>query len=241
MTNHFDRPRGARGLLPLIIGALKVGGAIYGAVDANQQKQRTMGYLSEAYGSGVQRMNTRQNVVREDTAESLARRGLLNGGYSPIHRAMAGEIGTSGVQERVAIGKDQQPVTNDLAGATTLRNEREFDIERHDLDAAYTRDINENRANAINAQIGAIAKGVEGVASAYGTAQDMKAMDAMKASGNTGKSPIASALLSGSSYDGVHPVDPLNDPNSAWHMGTPGRTLNGAGLTNSDFNTSGVG
>lgn len=217
MMTHFGRPRASRGLLPLILGALSIGKGIYGAIQANQQKQRNKGYINDAYRSGVQRMETRQGDVRQSTSESLNARGLLGGGVSPIHKLMAGGSTVD---------------ATDLGSQRMATNESEFGLERHDLDAQHERDLNENKAAAVNAQIGSIAGGIQGAISAYSTGQDMKAMNTPAAS--VTNTPIHSQLLSGSAFDNVHPVDPLGDPSSSWHIP---RTINGAGMTNSDFNT----
>jgi hypothetical protein len=239
-THQFERPRGARGILPLlaIAAGAKAAGAIYGAINSNQTKQRNKGYLSAAYRSGVQRQETLQQDTRQATSESLNARGLLSGGVSPIHAAMAPaggrkEVGTSGVLEALA---PQTEGATDLAGGVQVRNEREFGIERNDLDNQYKRDINENNAAGLNGELGSIAGGIEGVAGAVSAAQGLSAANAAATGASGTRTPIASALLSGSAYGGIHATDPLGDPSSAWHV-PRGGTVVGMGQSNAEFNT----
>lgn len=235
-TLGFDRPMvpsTARGFWPLVMAALGVGKSIYGAIEANQVKQRNKGYINDAYRTASARMSQQQATGSEENLESLNARGMVSGGVRPIHAAMVN--GTSNA--------------TDLAGQSQANLEREYGLDRHALDAAHTQALNENKADALNAQIGAISSGIGSVASAYGSGQEMAALNAAGGSGassaagtaaSANQSPIASAMLSGSAFEGIHPVDPLGDPTSAWHMpGSTGTTI-GDGQANYGFNT-GVG
>jgi hypothetical protein len=182
----LDRPRGARGLLPLLLGAYAVGKGIYGAVNANQIKQRNKGYIEDAYRGAVQRQNVHETDVRQNTAESLNARGLLSGGpqftqTSPSLTQSAYAGGTP-----TTLGGQQEADTN-----------RELALERHDLDAAHTRATNENKADYLNALVSAGTNTAQGIMSAYGTSQTMAATSALGAGSPAaaGKAPAASGFV----------------------------------------------
>ncbi|MDB4876467.1 MAG: hypothetical protein JWM41_2913 [Gemmatimonadetes bacterium] len=247
MTEHFARPTSSRGFLPLIMAALGVGRAITGAIQGNQQKQRTKGYINSQYGLASERLNTNQRNAGESERESLNARGLLGGGVGPVHAALA-----SGAM----------PGATDLAGGALAQQARQFQLERSDLDTQHDYALKENNANYINTLIGSAASGIGSAASLYG---DVKGLQDANAAGDAasvdriGSQPIPGVQVTPSSsgsvirtamnapraqpdplatnsWGGIHPTDPLNHPSSNWYTGK--KTTTALGQPNAMFNTS---
>lgn len=185
----FARPSATRGLIPLILGALAAGRAIYGAVNANQKKQRNKGYIDEAYRSAQQRQRVKEGDVRQGTAESLASRGLLTSGAvrrttatpaapvmvpgSRILNAMRGaqfENAKQGLAQSGAI-----VASRTLGQRAQNENSREFALERSDLTAARNAAQRENKAEGFQGQFNSIINGATGIASAIGLSQQLGA------------------------------------------------------------------
>lgn len=219
----LTRPIGARGFLPLVLGALGVGKALVGAIQGNQAKQRNKGFIDQNFRAASARMAQQQGVVRASTTDNLNARGL-----GRIGAAMRSGTAPTTIGEQVA-----------------ANNEEQFGLERQDLTNQRTEAQANNKAaynnSLINAGVGAVASGVQ----AYGAVQDAAAFRTPTGSPSPVASAgpatrFASAMASGSPVDpmigfaGVHALDPLGHPQSAWYEG--GRTLNGGGMANADFN-----
>lgn len=121
-----------------------------------------------------------------------------------------------------------------LGNQVTTDTEHQLELERQDLENNKTQALSDNRAAYASALSSSIGAGINTAVSAYGASQDMAAARgaspvkaAMRVSGGPGEMPPA--------FGGVDPVDPLGHPSSSWYSG--GKTLNGAGLSNADFNT----
>lgn len=208
------------GPLGWTIAGLDVAKGVYDGVEANQTRQRNKGYINDAYRTASARMEQQQRYGAQGNAEALNARGLVSGSLSPIKAAMVNGSGTG---------------ATDLAGQSQGELLREYALDKHSLDSAHTQALNDNNATAMNGEIGGIAEGIGGIASGVQAGQEAGAIK------NMNKTPIRSALLSGSSFDGVHPVDPLGDASSSWHMGAPGLSMPngtsvGDGMSNSSFN-----
>lgn len=213
------------------IGAFAVGGV--GGVlgyekikSIGAQGKRNKDYLNDAYATAKQRMKTAQSQGTESNLESLNARGLLGSGVGPIRAAMLN--GTT-------------PGATDLASASRSRLAGEYGLDRHSLDQEHERDLQQNKADTTNAYIG---YGTQAVGQAVGAMTGGIGMDAANTVGATMPSaspsmtPIRSAMLSGGSWQGIHPNDPLGESTSAWH--TPHITIDGGGMSNSSFNDSGL-
>lgn len=206
----LERPRGARGLLPLLMGAYAVGKGLYGAVNANQTKQRNKGYIEDAYRGALQRQSVHDQDVRQGTAESLNARGLTAGAYD-------GGGGTLGSR-----------AASDV--------ERELGFEHHDLDAAHTRARNENQADYVNNLVGAATGTAEGIMSAYSAGQTMKATKAL--GGGAAASSVAAPRLVDSVPPGTqfHPASGEVMGAFGLHPTTAmPQTLSAYGQPNTDF------
>lgn len=235
----YDRPRRARGFLPLVLGAIGVGRAIVGAVQGNQTKQRNKGYINANYRLAKQRLSTNQALVRQNTAEALNARGL-----SPVVSAMRSGGTPHTLGEQVQADTEQQ-----------------LGLERQDLENQHDRALKENNASYINTLIASGVSGINSAVSAYTAGQDVNALRAGSAAANTaaadniakmpvpgmeltptgGSSSILDAMRSGVAepahlgLGGVDVVNPLGHPDSAWNPNR--RTFNGSpNLANSDFN-----
>lgn len=230
MRIGFDRPRGARGLLPLILGAYAVGKGIYSAINANQVKQRNKGYIEDAYRGAVQRQGVHETDVRQGTAESLNARGLMTPG------AQFSQTAPSLTQSAYAGG---QPST--LGGQMEADTNRELGLERHDLDAAHSRALNENKADYLNSLVGAASNTAQGVMQAYGAGKTLGAMNDM--GGAAPSAPSASvAAPAPRLIDSVAPGTQMH-PETGEVVGALGyhpnsampQTLSAYGQSNADF------
>lgn len=189
-----------------------------------KEGDRRKSYIEDAYQIAQQRMGAQQSEGTQSNLEALNARGLAGGGTitSPIAAAMA---------------NGQTPGATDLASASRSRLAGEYKLDRKALNSAHTQALDENKADTLNSYINfgkeaigtaASFAGIPGLGNAGGAASAAPA-----------QTPIAAAMLSGSAWEGVNPVDPLGEPSSSWHV-PQGLTLPANGLRNSDFNTSGV-
>jgi hypothetical protein len=249
------RPRGSRGILGLILGALAVGNAIYKGVSGNQRKQRNKGYIEENYQAAKQKVQRHQENVRQGTLESLEQRGLAQGGLSPIQRAMASNgqqtpnvvpgSGIKGIiqgvgqmaaadspQGRVPVSQAGTPHT--LGEQLQVDNDKQFGLEQLDLEHQRSQAERENKADYIDTLVGAVTSGVTGGLQAYGASKELAAMKAPE--GGASASPIHASMTGvdnpGNWWGGIHGGDPLNAEGSSWNRD---RTVSGAGLTNDLF------
>lgn len=222
-----------------VVAAVSVGAArgIYGAVSANQTKQKNKGYISAAYRSANQKLGVQQQDVTQSNAESLVARGLGGGGGggSAVRAAMVNGIPVS-----------QGPAPTDLAGQSRTDLGKAFVSEQSDLDNSASRAQNENKAAGINAEIGSIGQGIDTAESVYGAGKTLGA-------GKTGAGVAPSVAPSSpsmtgiddpaNSWGGIHVVDPLGAPGSSWNSSATrtayqgGAPVIGAGQPNFSFNT----
>lgn len=208
-------PNERRGIVPLIAAAAGAGAirTAFGAISANQQKQRNKGYIGAAYRQASSRLDIGQAETRQGTAESMNARGM--GGSSAIRSALSA-------------------APTDLAEQSSANLTREFGFERSDLDNSYARAMDENKAGALNAELGSLASGVQTAENVYGAGKDLSALKNAPAGGG---SAIRQAFRTGiddpaNAWGGIHPVDPLGAPGSSWNRGT----VVGQGQPNSAFN-----
>lgn len=247
--NYFGRPNvpgESRGIIPLILGGLAVGGAAYKAISANQRKQRMRGYIGQAFRSAQERQQVHEGDVRQGTAESLNARGLGSTGAvqpatvtrsSPEVLAQLEAAGAPpGLISQAMRGKatTTQRAPSTIGGRVQSETNRELGLERTDLLNARDQAYRENSADYFNELIGAGLQGAQGVAGAYGASQDLAAMQQLQPQGG---SKIRAAMMGVDDptnwYGGVNGVDPLNAPGSSWNP----QTLNAvAGTRNYDFN-----
>lgn len=212
--------------------AVAIAGAatVYGAVDANQKKQKNKGYITDSFQTAQQRLALKQRAGRDDAASALAERGLTGGGdvtASPIAAAM-----TSGTMQA------QGGTPHTLGAQITSDNAAQMGLETQDLEQQKTKAEHDNydqyRGAVINSAVQGISTGMN-VSSAIG---QMRAPSG-------GSAPIASAMAPqvgidnpGNWFGGVHGLDPLNAPGSSWRAPSEtshGVALNGAGMGNADF------
>lgn len=200
--------------LGLILAAAQLAGGGLKAIQANQERQRQKGIIGRAYGIARERQARRQQDVRQGTAESLGARGLTQGG---------GITAAAPAGPRTAIAQGT-PATfgrtpHTLGEQIGVDNEREFSLERDDLNSRE-----EMMRAGINREAdagiaGGITDGITGAISAYSGAQDP---------GGGSGSPITSAFGRGTMVDtpakgvsspyngwgGIDPIDPLG--RGAW-------------------------
>jgi hypothetical protein len=207
------------------------------------QYRNTRSTIEDAYRSAQQRQLLHESDVRQGSAESLASRGLLtngavNPGASKIANAMGAQSGY--LMPSSTIGQRQQAETSQQLG-----------LERHDLDAAHTQALNENKASYINDLINTGVGAVKSAASFAGAGGDIPTsasiatggtqatMDAIAGQSIPGVQyaapKIASAMGAANPdnwWGGIHGVDPLNTPGSSWNRKT---TISAPGASNADF------
>lgn len=180
-----------------VAAAVGSASAIYGAVNANQKKQRDKGYIDASYRNASEGLDTRQTLARQNAAESLNQRGIL-GPQSPIQRAMMPGASPTSLGDQVQAD-----------------NEKQFGLERRDLDQQHDQASHENRAAYTDALVGSVMSGASTAAGVYGAKQD--------AGMYRGASPIQKAMMpSQRGVDdvrvpgafGIDPVDPLG--RGAW-------------------------
>jgi hypothetical protein len=257
---HFGRPTvpgSSRGIIPLLVAALGAGAlrAGIGAITGNQRKQRNKGYINDAYRRSSQELDTRQRGARQSLAESANARGLAQGGdisASPIHTAMrAGLMKASG-----------SPST--IGGQVASDANVQMGLERQDLDQQHDRALKENKAEYVDTLLGSAASGVQTGMNVYGAGKDLGAggggvtgappvdgtpnLDIGAAPTDAAYTPSArlpkldrnaihASMLSATSYDGVHPNDPLGETTSAWSTHPPQQNrLAVPGEANASFN-----
>lgn len=263
MTNlGFDRPRGSRGVLPLIAASIIAGGvrAGIGAISANQTKQRNKGFINANYRVAKQRLDREQGTARQGIAESLNARGLAQGGdvsASPIHAAMVqdshkekrtvavptgvpGGMRSREIEVNVNDGDPQMrasgPNATTLGGQEVRDANEEMGLEQFDLEQQRDQALAGNKSDYNNALLGAGVSGVQTGIGVYGAGKDFQAMQTAKAAD---RSKIHAMMLSGSAYDGVHPNDPLGEPTSAWSTQPRSPKLASPGQENASFNAFG--
>lgn len=236
--------------------AVAIGGgtAIAKAISANQSKQRTKGYINDEYRTASQKLDIEQRGARQSIAESANSRGL----------GQAGSVSASPIRATMVDGLMRSTGRpNTIGGQEAADAGVQMGLESKDLNTQHDRALKQNKTNYANALLDAGVSGVNAGVSAYGAEQDLKAMRDPGASGFSGdqvasaldaagqplagasftptaapkldRSAIHSAMLSATSFSGVHPNDPLGDPTSAWST-HPKTRLAGGDETNASFN-----
>lgn len=183
------------------------------------QRDRSKGYIQDAYNSAVQRQGVHESDVRQGGAESLAARGLLPSGQQ--------YASTSPSLTQTAYGG---AVPSTLGGQVQADTNRELGLERHDLNAAHTRALNENNADYLNNLTGAVVGAGQRAASLY----TMGAYSGASRSASVASAALPSASMTtsgdaneGSLIQGAFGIHPLT--------GRPQGTVGGYGQSNSDF------
>jgi hypothetical protein len=223
----FERPRGARGIIPLILGAMAVGKGIAGAVQANQTKKRREGFIDANYQLAKKKLNTAQADVRQGTSESLMARGLTQGGLSPIHAAMA------------------PGASHSLGEQVQSDNEKQFALENTDLENQRNQANSENEAGRNSAYLGAAVGTAQGIMGAMSAGGELSSSAANVGNGSIadastpgGISPIRAAMTGVDDpshwFGGVvgGGADPLSAPGSSWNR----NRIAQPGMTNAEFN-----
>lgn len=224
--NHFGRPTlpgESRGLLPLILGGIAVGNAIYKGISANQRKQRNKGYIQEAFRSARQKQETHEGDVRQGEAESLNARGLgTTGAVSRNPSRIAAAMAKGGIPALANL-----PPSTTLGGRVQTETNRELGLERRDLEQARDQALRENKAEYIDSLVGATTGGLLGLGQAYGASQDLAGMSRIQAAMQPAPAGINNPSNTWGGIDLLNPLHPAG--------GGGGRTFNGAGLYNMDF------
>jgi hypothetical protein len=214
------------------------GTAIYKGISSNQRKQRNKGYTEGNYQLAKKGLQRRQEGVRQSTSESLAARGLTQGGLSPIQRAMAANSGTYPDRPGVISQNDRvQPTTavvpHTLGEQQQVDNDEQFRLEQVDLEQQRERAERENKAEYIDALVNAGTSAALQGMQAYGIKQDMKPPAPEPSAGATSLSPIQATMTGVDNpanwFGGVVGTDPLRAPGSSWNRD---RTASIDGLRN---------
>ena len=210
-SSEFGRPRGARGILPLIAAAIAAGTvrAGVGMLQARNATRRGRDRINDAYTFGHERQNIMQQDVRQSEAEGLGQRGLGAGGDIQIG-------GPVGVGENLGVG-----------GAHTLGGQQQADLHREQ--GTEQNDLLRQRNNAVSdvefeGKQGAVNAIASGVSTGFQVA-------GMGAGGG-----IASAYTAAGQdphFGGIHPTNP--DLSSDWSGG-----LAKPGITNAGFTKYGM-
>lgn len=233
MLNLFDRPArpgDTRGLIPLILAAMAVRAGV-GAIQGNQNKQRNKGFVNANYRIAKERLDRSQGVARQDIAESLNARGLAQGGgvsASPIHAAMKATGDTS---QTTSAGP-----ASTVGEADVRDSNEEMALEQQDLGQQRDQAIKSGKAEYNNELLGAGVAAANTGMEVYSAGKDVQA--SRGGGPATTRSQIHAAMLSGGSFGGVHPNDPLGEPTSAWST-HPRNMLADPGQTNASFNALG--
>lgn len=205
-----------------ILGAVQAG---FGAVSANQRKQRNKGLIGRAYSQGRERLNLLQGDTRQSFGEGLVSRGLHLGGN--VRASGAVPITNEGrrinVNEAFGHRNSQAGVISQGAPAVSVRNaydlgsqqqtdlRREQQLEQNEMRTAYDTAIANNDAAGFNEQVNAIASGINtatGLDDALGNLNSVNSVQSAFGQPMKPPTPYPNA------WGGVDPVDPLG--RGAW-------------------------
>lgn len=193
-------------MLPLLIaaaaGTIRAG---VGAIQANQEKQRQKGIIGKAYKLGQQRMNLRQQDVRQSVAETSGSRGLTQGGDVMVGGPSSAAL-TTGVGGARTLGGQQ---TADLA--------REQNLEAYGLNQERDRALSDTKAAYTSNLISSVSAGINTAVGAYGAASEAGAMKTgSPAGGGIGPGVQTESPPPGwrpsrfpGAYGGIDPLDPV--------------------------------
>ena len=192
-------------MLPLLIaagaGLLRAG---VGAIQANQGKQRQKGIIGKAYKLGQQRMNLRQQDVRQSVAETSGSRGLTQGGDVMVGGPSSAAL-TTGVGGAHTLGGQQ---TADLA--------REQNLEAYGLEQERDRALSDTKAAYTSNLISSVSAGINTAVGAYGAASEAGAMKTGSPGAGIGAGVQVDSPPPGwrptrypGAYGGIDPLDPV--------------------------------
>lgn len=239
--------------------AIGAGTAVARAIGANQTKQRNKGYINDAYRRQSQQLDITQAGAREDSAESLNARGLAQGGSvtaSPIHAAMidglmratgapntiGGQVqSNAGVQmglERTdldtqhsrALTANKVGYTNALidAGVSGIGAGENVHSAMSDYAAAHPSTGTSPVDAATGAKADAISSGLSPLAGpSY--------IPAAAPTPGFNRAAVHSLMLSATSFDRIHPNNPLGDETSSWYTGAKAPKLADPSQSNASF------
>jgi hypothetical protein len=214
-VTEFERPQGARGILPLIAAAIAAGGirAGIGLLQGRDNVRRQRNQIQDAYTRGQARMGIQQQDVRQSEGESLGSRGLTSGGDVQLGGA-------------VAPGADLG-----VGGAHTLGGQQQADLHREQ--GLEQNNMLAEKNNAVsNVEAGGSQDAVNSIASGISTGFSVAGMGQTASASPTGSNGIASAYANPNYFNGVHPTNP--DMNSDWSGG-----MSRSGTSNAAFNIYG--
>jgi hypothetical protein len=159
--------------IPLILGALQVGGGAAGAIQGNQNRQRIKGEIGKAYKIGAERLRLRQGDQRQSSGESLVARGIATGGNARFRRGPGITEGTTrGIRwtrntPTPATGPGIRTLGDQATADLTVEQYLEQSAMRAQRDSAYAG----ADAAATNALVGGIGQAVAGGIQGYQTGQ----------------------------------------------------------------------
>lgn len=242
--------------IPLVVaagaGIIRAGVGIAGA---RKEKRRKVGLIQQAYRNSADRLDSRQANVRQGTMESLAARGLLQGGQDAVGDD-ASELNSTDARitrpNDFKAGKSlirQKLAPTTLSGQSRSDLEDELGLEWKDLDFQRKSAESDAGAAANAAVTSSIAAGIGTAANLYtagrgglpSTSGAPAASPSLGFSGNEyGSGNMIRETMSGIEdssnwFGGIHGLDPLG-PGSSWHRGG---TVIGRGEQNADFNVGG--
>lgn len=249
--------------LPLIALALGAGAARagIGAWQNRKNVRRQRRLVQEAYRHSADRLTGQQGDIRHSAMESLAARGLLQGGNA---EQIDPSTELNSTDARITRPDDfkKGPIAQAMRAPTTLAGqtradlEGEFGLEWRDLDTQRKTAESDLKAAGQQGTIDAIASGISTAASVYSMGKTMGAPTAAAAGGDYGTSsmpggmfgapkmsPVRTAMMRGAQdadswWGGIQGLDPLNAPGSSWNPGGAGTTL-GVGQLNAEFTADG--
>lgn len=246
----YERPRGARGILPLIAAAVASGGlrAGIGAIQNRSETRRSRNLINDSYADASRRLLVNQADVRQSTNESLNARGVGGSSARPTIAGTYGLLGggETGRNPTTIAGTQVGPEAHTLGEQTQANTDQQLGFERKALDFEHDRANADNDANSMANSIGAISSGIQTGASVYnagsmlGSGAGAAATPSMTVAGSPGDPGMPSTPSIASAYGhpsqhafGVDAVDPLGHPQSAW---ASRGTINGtAAVSNADF------
>ena len=208
---EFERPRGSRGIVPLIAAAIAAGGirAGVGLLQGRNDVRRQRNRINDAYTFGHERQNVMQQDVRQSEAESLGRRGLDAGGDISI----GGPVGTG---ENLGVGG-----AHTLGGQQQADLHREQGLEQNNLLRERNNAVSDVEAggqqNAVNQIAAGVSTGfqVAGMGSASGDIASGIPTGTPNPTGTPMPSISGAYAQSGVNphFNGINPTDPLSHPN----------------------------
>lgn len=183
--------------LPLIAAALAAGALRtgFGLASNRSNGRRQKGLIHEAYGRGKERLDVRQQDVRQSTGESLNARGLVNGAAVSIGGPVAPGVAVQGG-------------ASTLGEAATRDLQYEQGLEQNDLAGQRDAALSDVSAAGKQGIFDAISSGINTATSVYGMGKQMGAMRSPAPSTTPPIAPPAGAGVG--TIRGAYGLDPLN-------------------------------